>query len=104
MPDKRLLIGDLLDTYGALLTEKQRYMLELYYCDDLSLAEVAENVGITRQGVRDALKKSEEFLFSADEKLGVINRNREILKIANELAAVSDIEAAKALANRLRNI
>ena len=104
MPDKRLLIGDLLDTYGELMTEKQRYMLELYYCDDLSLAEVAENVGITRQGVRDALKKSEEFLFAADEKLGVINRNREILKIANELAAVSDIEAAKALANRLRNI
>lgn len=104
MPDKRLLIGDLLDTYGALLTEKQRYMLELYYCDDLSLAEVAENVGITRQGVRDALKKSEEFLFAADEKLGVIKSNREILKIADELASISDVDAARELANRLRNI
>ena len=65
---------------------------------------VAENVGITRQGVRDALKKSEEFLFAADEKLGVIKRNREILKIADELASISDVDAARELANRLRNI
>lgn len=103
MPDKRLLVGDLLDTYGSLLTEKQQYMLELYYCDDLSLAEVAENVGITRQGVRDALKKSEEFLFSADEKLGIIKKNREISRIADELNSFDD-ERLKKLAERLRNL
>ena len=88
MPDKRLLIGDLLDTYGALLTEKQRYMLELYYCDDLSLAEVAENVGITRQGVRDAIKRSEQQLVEMEERLGLAKRFR---TIQETLAQICDL-------------
>ena len=46
----------LLDYYGMVLTEKQRNILTEYYNDDLSLAEIAENYGITRQGVRDAIK------------------------------------------------
>lgn len=49
----------LLDYYGMVLTEKQRNILTEYYNDDLSLAEIAENYGITRQGVRDAIKHGE---------------------------------------------
>lgn len=49
----------LLDFYGDMLTAKQRDFINLYYNDDLSLAEIAENEGITRQGVRDAIKRAE---------------------------------------------
>ena len=51
----------LLDYYGMVLTEKQRNILTEYYNDDLSLAEIAENYGITRQGVRDAIKQCPAF-------------------------------------------
>ena len=55
-PQKNLAYSVLLDFYGSVLTEKQRLILTEYYDEDLSLAEIAENMGITRQGVRDAIK------------------------------------------------
>ena len=60
---KNLEIAVLLDLYGDMLTEKQRDFLGYYYNDDLSLSEIAENEGITRQGVRDAIKRAEAQLF-----------------------------------------
>ena len=54
---KNLEISFLLDFYGSMLTEKQRIMIEYYYNDDLSLAEIADNEGITRQGVRNDFSK-----------------------------------------------
>ena len=54
---KDLGITILLDFYGDMLTEKQRDFLGYYYNDDLSLSEIAENEGITRQGVRDSIKR-----------------------------------------------
>ena len=54
---KDLTVSYLLDFYGDVLTDKQRDVMEQYYNDDLSLAEIAENFGITRQGVRDAIKR-----------------------------------------------
>ena len=53
----------LYDFYGDVLTEKQRDFLNYYYNDDLSLSEIAENEGITRQGVRDAIKRAEAQLY-----------------------------------------
>ena len=64
MRGKDLTISILLDAYGALLTERQRELVDLYYNEDLSLAEISENTGITRQGVRDGIKKSESFFGS----------------------------------------
>ncbi len=61
----------LLDIYGALLTDKQRQIMELYYNDDLSLGEIAADLGISRQGVHDAVKKGCEALDEYDEKLGI---------------------------------
>ena len=55
-PQKNLAYSVLLDFYGPVLTAKQRVILTEYYDEDLSLAEIAENLGITRQGVRDAIK------------------------------------------------
>lgn len=70
MAMKNLKISLLLDFYGAILTEKQRESLELYYNEDLSLAEIAENTSITRQGVRDNIKRGENILLEMEEKLG----------------------------------
>lgn len=59
----------LLDIYGSVLTDKQRDAVDLYYNEDLSLAEIAEHTGITRQGVLDSIKRSELNLNDLDEKL-----------------------------------
>ena len=64
----------LLDFYGDLLTEKQREALELYYNDDLSLGEIGEDFGISRQGVRDNIKRAEAILFEMEEKLGLAEK------------------------------
>ena len=69
--DKKLETSDLLDIYGELLTEKQRDMLELYYNDDLSLAEIAEHYEISRQGVHDSIRRGEEALEEYERVLGL---------------------------------
>lgn len=69
--NKNLNMSDLLDLYGVLLTDKQSDMLELYYNDDLSLAEIAEQYEISRQGVHDSIKRGEEALLEYEEKLGL---------------------------------
>lgn len=67
---KDLEMGYLLDFYGEVLTQKQREMLRQYYNDDLSLSEIGENFGITRQGARDAIKHGETTLKELEEKVG----------------------------------
>ncbi|MBQ8550877.1 MAG: winged helix-turn-helix transcriptional regulator [Clostridia bacterium] len=73
-------VSRLLDVYGALLPEKQRLLIELYYNDDLSLSEISENEGITRQGVRDALKRAEQQLRSYEEALHLAETIDELRK------------------------
>ena len=73
---KDLEMGYLLDFYGEVLTEKQREMLRQYYNDDLSLSEIGENFGITRQGARDAIKHGENALKELEEKVGFAARYR----------------------------
>ena len=74
-PQKNLAYSVLLDFYGPVLTEKQRIILTEYYNEDLSLAEIAENFGITRQGVRDAIKHGEASLDELEAKLGNARRH-----------------------------
>lgn len=64
----------LYDFYGELLTERQQEFYDLYYNEDLSLAEIAENYGITRQGVRDIIVRAETYLQEVEEKTGLIAR------------------------------
>jgi len=85
MRGKDLTISILLDAYGALLTERQRELVDLYYNEDLSLAEISENTGITRQGVRDGIKKSEVFLRSCEEKLGICEKNARLEALLDDL-------------------
>jgi len=68
---KNMEIPYLLDFYGQMLTDKQRDVLDLYYNEDLSLAEIGQNTGITRQGVRDSIKRGEYTLFELEQKLGL---------------------------------
>lgn len=71
---KNMDVAFLFDFYGEMLTEKQRDVVELYYNNDLSLAEIAEDAGITRQGVRDSIKRAENQLFEMEERLGLAKR------------------------------
>ena len=75
---KDLNIGYLLDFYGELLTERKRSVMEMYFNEDFSLAEIAEEINISRQGVRDIIKKSEEELRFYEEKLGLAARFEKI--------------------------
>lgn len=77
MFEKDFKIGYLLDFYGEILTDKQRDAIDLYYNEDLSLAEIAEHAGITRQGVRDAIKRGEEILIEMEDKLGFAKKLEE---------------------------
>ena len=84
-PQKNLAYSVLLDFYGPALTEKQRAILTEYYDEDLSLAEIAENFGITRQGVRDAIKHGETALKELEEKVGFAARYRRVQQTLEEL-------------------
>ena len=75
---KNLDVVLLADFYGEMLTDNQRKFIEYYYSDDLSLSEIAQNEGITRQGVRDSVKRAETQLYDMEKKLGFAERTRKI--------------------------
>ena len=74
MDEGRLMQSMLLDFYGELLTEKQRECYDLHYNEDLSLSEIAEQVGISRQGVWDNIRRAEAAMRETEEKTGLIRR------------------------------
>lgn len=85
------------DFYGPLLTEKQRAILSLYYEDDLSLSEIADEVHISRQAVYDLVKRSEHQLLHYEEKLGLVDKfkqTRQQLEIAYNLLTNDKQDAA----------
>ncbi len=91
--DNKVKISILLETYGKLLTQKQFSLLDDYYNNDLSLSEIAENEEITRQAVRDNLKKGENKLFEYEKKLGIMKKTVESQeKIAEVLSEITTIE------------
>ncbi len=87
---KDLKFASLLDVYGSVLTDKQREMLELYYNEDLSLSEIAANEGISRQGVRDSIKRGEETLTDLDGKIGMSGMIARYESILSEVSAACD--------------
>lgn len=72
--EKHVKTAILLDLYGALLTDKQAQALDLYYNEDLSLSEIAENTHVTRQAVHDAIAKGERTLWELEEKTHLSER------------------------------
>lgn len=85
--EKNIEVSLLFDFYGELLKPSGRQAVDLYYNEDLSLGEIADRVGITRQGVRDSIKRCEQLLFQFEEKLGLYKRFREL---ENGLDEISD--------------
>jgi len=75
----------LFDFYGEILTERQKELFDLYYNEDLSLAEIAENCGISRQGVRDGIVRAEAAMSEIEEKTGLIRR---FMKLQEKIASI----------------
>ncbi|MGN0468741.1 MAG: YlxM family DNA-binding protein [Acutalibacteraceae bacterium] len=88
---KNLEVIMLFDIYGEMLTQKQRDFISYYYDDDLSLAEIAENEGITRQGVRDAIKRAENQLYDFEKHLGLKKRFEETKAGLEEILEMTKI-------------
>lgn len=75
----------LLDFYGGILSERQRELMTLYYDDDLSLAEIADIAGISRQGAHDFIKRGEAKLTDAEDALGLVARFEKIKDTVHEI-------------------
>ena len=88
--EKAIYLSLLLDFFGPLLTEKQREYADLYYNENLSLSEIAENDGISRQAVRDALLRAESVLRSTEEKTGLAERHVRLQAQIGEAEALLD--------------
>ncbi|MFB0920991.1 MAG: YlxM family DNA-binding protein [Oscillospiraceae bacterium] len=100
MGDKTLMMTMLLDFYGELLTPKQRGCFGMHYNEDLSLAEIAEIMDISRQGVRDLIVRAEATLTETEEKIGFVRKFSEQKKVKDtmelelrELALMTDGKA-----------
>ena len=91
-------ISLLLDFYGELLSERKQSVLALYYNEDFSLAEIADEIGISRQGARDLIKKAEEELRHFEEKLGLVERFEEA---KHRIATIRALSAGKDLPQSL---
>ena len=106
--DRKIEISMLCQIYGKLLTEKQFDYINDYYNNDLSLAELAENYGITRQAARDNIKKGENKLFEYEEKLQImkttLNTEKKIAKILEQIATIQSGYSDEKIADILENI
>lgn len=89
--DKSMHISHLFDYYGKLLSERQRDIINLYYNDDLSLSEISELIGISRQGVRDAIKKSEVLLAAFEVKCEFASKMDSVIEAADNLLERLDL-------------
>ena len=88
---KNLDVIMLFDIYGEMLTQKQQDFIGYYYNDDLSLAEIAENEGITRQGVRDAIKRAEAQLLDFEAHLWLKRRFDEMKNGLDEIEQLNEV-------------
>ena len=94
-------LGQLVDWYGAFLTQRQRSLVRQYAFEDCSLGEIAEREGISRQAVRDAITTAEAELRGMEQKLGLIEKNERSRAILSELLATSLDERQRKLADEL---
>ncbi len=88
MFEKSLEIGYLLDFYGEMLNDRRRTVLDMYYNEDMSLSEIAESLGITRQGARDLIKKAGDELLLFEEKLGIAKKFRSVYECTDRAEAI----------------
>ncbi len=95
MFQKSLEIGYLLDFYGEMLNDRKRTVLDMYYNEDMSLSEIAEALGITRQGARDLIKKAGDELLTFEEKLGMARKFRNLYECTDRAEAIIKADGSK---------
>lgn len=105
MAEKDLKLTVLFDIYGGLLSESEKEAFEYYYCDDLSLSEIAENTGRTRQGARDNIVRAEKALKNFEEKLKLSEKFSTVEKTLDDVKILLDrgeINKAKTLIETIK--
>lgn len=106
--EKHVEASILLQIYGKLLTDKQQKVLSYYYNDDLSLTEIAENEGITRQAARDIIKKGENKLFEYEKALHIMKKTQDneqtIQSVLNKLSKIEDTSSDKKITKILNEV
>ncbi len=100
---KNLYISALLDVYGNFLNDKAKALTECYYNEDLSLSEIAENEGITRQGVRDQIKRAESQLLELEEKCGYCKKFLDLKELSAKYSS-GDKEAINSIISIINNL
>lgn len=106
MAEKDLSLTILFDIYGGLLSANEKDAFEYYYCDDLSLSEIAEIMKMTRQGVRDNIVRAEKLLRDCEEKLGLkkkFSETERLLSIAKNALASGNIRLAEETLDMLKS-
>ena len=105
---KELKFVMLLDCYGDLLTEHQRSIMEMYYCEDLSLAEIGQPLNITRQAVRSIIKRTEDILLNYEEKLGFAERLDKMrgyfMRIESSAERITDEEIKNEITDDIKKV
>ena len=105
MAEKDLSLTILFDIYGGLLSANEKDAFEYYYCDDLSLSEIAEIMKMTRQGVRDNIVRAEKLLRDCEEKLGLkkkFSETERLLSIAKNALASGNVRLAEETLDMLK--
>ena len=103
--EKDLIYSELYEVYKKLLTDNQSEVFNLYYLCDLSLGEISENLGITRQGVRDSLVKAEKILINMESKLGIMKKNESLSEIVMKIQNfVDDSNMGSEFKNRISEL
>lgn len=97
----KIYIGKLIDIYGGLLTPKQLSAVTSYYLQDLSLSEIAENEGISRQGAYDLVTKSKLALEKFEEVVGKYSQTQEILKDLERLSSIAENKDELKIINKI---
>ena len=97
-------LGQLMDWYGAFLTERQRSLVRQYAFEDCSLGEIAEREGISRQAVRDAILTAESELRNMEAKLNLIETNEKLRRLIDILGDTALNEAQKDLLRQIREL
>ncbi len=95
MIEHTIRINYLLDFYKVLLTEKQRFALEMYYQEDLSLVEIAQNIEVSRQAIYDLLKRGEALLEEYEKNLHLYKKYLKRLEKAEKLVSTINDLAIK---------
>lgn len=111
MFEKNMMLAYLLDFYGETLDAHTREVMKAYYEDDLSLSEIADGEGISRQGVRHIIKKGEEQLTSLELSLGLAKHHSELASVAQNLLSIKeyfdgkgDVERSNILSDAINTI